>query len=214
MCILRYYKKGIKYVRGKGVSMHDQRSDFSHLDDEVLCQMVCQGSDPAFEEISRRYSGLIRWVSREFSYPGFDSGDFMQLGLMGLFSACKNFSKDFGISFRNFAVMCIKRRFLSLVRSLTAQKNVPADAVVSIEDSELVVQDYDLSAMVSDKESDADFFRIIKKRLSVLELSVLSGYIKGMTYREIARNTGVDEKCVDNALQRVRKKLLNRYLSR
>ncbi|MBE6793549.1 MAG: sigma-70 family RNA polymerase sigma factor [Ruminococcaceae bacterium] len=194
--------------------MHDQRSDFSLFDDETLCQMVCQGSDPAFEEISRRYSGLIRMIAKEFSYPGFDSGDFMQVGLMGLFGACKNYRNSFGISFRNFAVVCIKRRYYSLVRSLSAQKNIPADAMVSIDDSDLSSQSSDPGVMVSDKESDVAFFALVKKRLSDLEFCVLQGYLQGASYKRIAENLGVDEKCVDNALSRVRKKLLNRYLSR
>ena len=65
------------------------KGQLSKLDDTALCALVCGGNEPAFEEITRRYKGLIRLISKDYSYPGFDSSDFMQLGLLGLYSACK-----------------------------------------------------------------------------------------------------------------------------
>lgn len=182
--------------------------ELSLLEDEVLCAMVAEGSDPAFEEITLRYKGLISSIANEYSYPGFDRGDFMQVGLMGLYSACKSFEAQRGVSFKNFAAICIKRRFVSLVRSLSSQKAIPKDATVSVEDSELYSAGINPESYVAEKESDAEFFALVKSRLSYMELCVLKGYVNGMSYKAIADATGLDTKAVDNALQRVRKKLL------
>ncbi len=184
------------------------KAPLSELDDEALCSLVVGGSDIAFEEITKRYRGLISSIAAGFTYPGFDSGDFMQIGLLGLFKACKTYKPEHSISFKNFAALCIKRRFISLVRSSSAMKSVPADATISIEDNSAILGGYNPESMIADKESDSEFFSLIKSRLSAMELSVLKGYVSGMSYKDIAANLGLDSKAVDNALQRVRKKLM------
>ncbi len=186
----------------------DFETRLSELDDSALCALVNQKSQPAFEEITKRYKGLIRSISKEYSYPGFDSGDFMQLGLMGLYSACKTYKNHSTISFKNFAAVCIRRRYISLVRSLSNRKAIPKDAVVPFENYDTYSQALNPEALLLDKESDKSFFELIKKRLSYMELCTLKGYAKGMSYAEIAKSTGLSTKAVDNALQRVRKKLI------
>lgn len=181
---------------------------FSELDDSSLCALVCSGDELAFEEITRRYKGLICTIAKEYSYPGFDSSDFMQLGLMGLYGACKTYKTDHNISFKNFAALCIRRRYISLVRSLSSQKVIPRNALVSIEDKELYSKSTDPEAQLLDKESDESFYKLLKGKLSFMELCALKGYVNGMSYSEIAKATGLSTKAVDNALQRVRKKLI------
>lgn len=182
--------------------------NFASLSDSDLCTLVCKGNEPAFEEITKRYKGLIRTISKEYSYPGFDSADFMQLGLMGLYSACKSYSKEKEASFKNFAALCIRRRYISLVRSLSSQRVIPPSAVVSIDDSALKELSSDPEAVLLDKEADKSFLEFVRNRLSFMELCALKGYVNGMTYEQIAQSTGLDTKAVDNALQRVRKKLI------
>jgi len=188
--------------------LSDSNRQLTELDDSALCALVCGGNEPAFEEITHRYKGLIRLISKEYSYPGFDTNDFMQLGLIGLYSACKTYKSDSTISYKNFAAVCIRRRYISLVRSLSAQKAVPYDTVVSIEALEGYADATNPEALLLDKENDQLFYDFIKGRLSYMELCALKGYISGKSYSEIANNTGLDVKAVDNALQRVRKKLL------
>lgn len=183
-------------------------NSYSALDDASLCAMVTEGSEPAFEEITRRYKGLIYSISQDYSYPGFDSGDFMQLGLIGLFGACKNYRKDSDLSFKNFAAMCIRRRYISLTRTLSNRKAIPRKAVVSMEDVNPAEEALDPESLILDKESDKSFLEFVKDRLSFMELCALKGFVKGMSYKQIAESTGLDCKAVDNALQRVRKKLL------
>lgn len=184
------------------------KGQLSKLDDTALCALVCDGNEPAFEEITHRYKGLIRLISKDYSYPGFDSSDFMQLGLLGLYSACKTYKSESALSFKNFAAVCIRRRYISLVRSLLNQKSIPADALVSIDH----VQNLDAAstpeALLLDKENDRLFYELVKNKLSHMEMCALKGYIGGMSYSEIAESTGLSTKAVDNALQRVRKKLL------
>lgn len=189
--------------------MHTPADDsYSKADDARLCALVCQGNDSAFEEITHRYTGLIRAISEEYSYPGFDSNDFMQLGLMGLYGACKAFSPQKGLSFKNFAAVCIKRRYISLMRSLSKGSTVPNDALVSIEQADVESKYLSAESLVLDKESDRSYFEHIKSKLSTMELLVLKKYCSGMSYAEIAQSTGLDTKAVDNALQRIRKKLI------
>ncbi len=180
----------------------------TELDDTALCALVCGGNEPAFEEITRRYKGLIRLISKEYSYPGFDSGDFMQLGLMGLYNACKTYKSDSSLSFKNFAAVCIRRRYISLVRSLLNQKSIPTASVVSIDEVESFGSAANPEDLLLDKENDRHFYELVKGRLSHMEMCALKGYVSGLTYSEIAESTGLDVKAVDNALQRVRKKLL------
>lgn len=187
---------------------HSFEGQFSQLDDSSLCALVCGGNELAFEEITRRYKGLIRSISKEYSYPCFDSNDFMQLGLMGLYSACKTYKADAGISFKNFAAVCIRRRYISLVRSLSSRKVIPADALISIENADTYSEAINPESLIEDRESDGSFYNLIKGRLSHMELCALKGFISGKSYSEIAESTGLDTKAVDNALQRVRKKLL------
>ena len=183
-------------------------NSLSLLDDASLCSLVSDGYEPAFEEITHRYKGLIHLISKEYSYPGFDVNDFMQLGLMGLYSACKTYRPDGSISFKNFAALCIRRRYISLVRSLWNQKSIPADSLVPLEVLEESAGTQSPEDLILDKETDSQFLNLVKNRLSHMELCTLKGYISGMSYSEIAKSTGLDIKAVDNALQRVRKKLL------
>lgn len=190
------------------MAFKDLRAQIPALSDSELCALVCQGSDPAFEEITHRYKGLIRLIAKEYSYPGFDVGDFMQLGLLGLYNACKKYKPESGVSFKNFAAICIKRRYISLVRSLNASKAIPTDAITPADDITLYSDNSDPEALVDIKESNADFLSMVRNRLSLMEQSVLRGYVNGMSYAQIAKATGIDTKAVDNALQRVRKKLI------
>lgn len=190
------------------MAFKDLRAQIPALSDSELCALVCRGSDPAFEEITHRYKGLIRLIAKEYSYPGFDVGDFMQLGLLGLYNACKKYKPESGVSFKNFAAICIKRRYISLVRSLNASKAIPTDAITPADDITLYSDNSDPEALVDIKETNADFLSMVRNRLSLMEQSVLRGYVNGMSYAQIAKATGIDTKAVDNALQRVRKKLI------
>ena len=205
---LRYYRSGIKYIRGEKVAFKDLRAQITALSDVELCALVCQGSDPAFEEITHRYKGLIRLIAKEYSYPGFDVGDFMQLGLLGLYNACRKYKPESGVSFKNFAATCIKRRYISLVRSLSSSKVIPSNAITTMDDVPIYSENTDPEALMDTKESNAEFLSLVRSRLSFMEQSVLRGYVNGMSYAQIAKATGIDTKAVDNALQRVRKKLI------
>ena len=183
----------------------DSNLNLSQQSDSCLCSMVANNSNAAFEEITRRYQGLIYVIAKDFSYPGFDSNDFFQLGLMGLYSACKTYNANGKVSFKNYAALCIKRRYTSLVRSLLSKKSVPADAVVSVDESDSDIQNPEY--LLLNRENDEEFFKSVRVKLSYMEFAVMKEYVTGKTYKEIAEKLGLSFKAVDNALVRIRKKL-------
>ncbi len=183
--------------------------DLAKLSDSQLCTMVRNGSDVAFEEITRRYQGLIGTISKSYSASGFDQSDFMQEGLMALLSACKNYTAgDKKASFRNYAAVCISNRFLSVLRSVSTKSAIPHTAVVPIE--EMDISDCNRNNpenLLVEQESSRDFHNLIRDILSPLELNVLDCYLKGMSYTQISQKLGTSQKSVDNALQRIRRKI-------
>ncbi len=183
--------------------------DFAAFSDSELCEKVREGSEAAFEEISRRYLGLIGTISKSYSASGFDHSDFMQEGLMALLSACKNYSTgEKKASFRNYAAVCISNRFLSVLRSVSTKSAIPRDAVVPIE--EMDISDGNRNNpenLLVQQESSRDFHNLIRDILSPLELDVLGCYLKGMSYTQISHNLCISTKSVDNALQRIRRKI-------
>lgn len=186
-------------------------SNGQELSDLVLIQRVCSGDNEAFQLLSRRYSGLIITVAKKYYAVGLDRNDFFQEGLMGLLSACKCYSEDRDISFRNYAALCINRRFSSIVKRDKNKGAIPADSVVPID--ELEISDNNArnpETLVLQKEQDEDFWHFLKSSLSPLELDVLKLYLEGNSYEYIAQKLSVSQKSVDNALQRIRRKIASR----
>lgn len=190
---------------------HKKYADLASLTDSALAQEVKGGSEAAFEEMTARYRGLISLIAGRYSAAGFDHADFMQEGLMALLSACKSYdNRENKASFKNFAGVCISNRFLSVIRSSGAKSVIPFDKIVPIEDLEL--SDSNKSnpeTLIIEQENSRDFARLIKDRLSPLEIKVLKLYLDGKPYGEIAKLLDVSSKSVDNALQRIRRKLKN-----
>lgn len=177
--------------------------------DAVLVQEIKEGSNLAFEEITRRYQGLIGSISTRYCATGFDRADFMQEGLMALHNACKAYDPHkSSMSFRNFAAVCIGNRFLSVIRKDSAKGTIPKDAIVSIDDIELWDNNsHNPELMIEQQESAEDLNKMLRDILSRLESDVLRMYLQGMQYAQIAKKLGVSVKAVDNALQRIRKKV-------
>lgn len=188
---------------------HRIYTDLTALDDSLLAQEVRNGSEAAFEEMTVRYRGLISLIADRYSAAGFDHADFMQEGLLALLSACKSYdNRDNRASFRNFAGVCISNRFLSVIRSANTKSAIPFDRLVPIENLE--ISDSNKSnpeTLIIEQESSRDLARLIKDKLSPLEMRVLKLYLGGNPYQEIAKQLNVSSKSVDNALQRIRHKL-------
>ncbi len=176
--------------------------------DVALAERVRGGDNEAFSLLSERYKGLIASIAAKYSAYGFDKGDFLQEGLLGLLWACKYFSPDKSSSFKNFAALCINRRYLSMVRKANAKRTIPSDQIVPIE--ELEISDHNSlnpETLFLEREQALDFEKRLNDTLSPLELDVLKRYLSGMSYQDIAQELDVSAKSVDNALQRIKKKL-------
>ncbi|MBQ2944374.1 MAG: sigma-70 family RNA polymerase sigma factor [Ruminococcus sp.] len=176
--------------------------------DTELAQLVKAGSQPAFEEIARRYKGLIGYFAKQYSATGTEPADFMQEGLLALHSACKTYDESKKASFRNYAGVCINNRFMSLIRSLRTKSTIPRESIVSFEDID--PSDRNLGNpenLILEQESSKNLIALIQDKLSPLEIKVLKSYLQGLSYVQIADNLAVSAKAVDNAMQRIRRKI-------
>lgn len=185
------------------------QQDIRAYSDSVLAQKVKDSSDAAFEEITRRYQGLIGSIAGRYSAAGFDHADFMQEGLLALLSACKSFDQsEEKASFRNYAAVCISNRFMSVIRSTHSKSTIPENIIVPFEEIELSDNNsLNPETLIMEQESTKDLLENIRNSLSPLEMDVLRNYLCGMHYTEIAEKLGITPKSVDNALQRIRKKI-------
>ena len=181
---------------------------FEDFSDVQLAGFVKTGSERAFEEITERYKGLVFYFAKQFCNTEFDLCDFTQEGLMALLSACKSYDEDRGSSFKNYVSLCIKNRLISIVNKNKLKGAIPEDSIVSIDDIEL--SDKNLNNpenLYVSRERLEDVLSQMKNSLSQKEIKVFYLYLKGLNYEEISKSIGLTKKSVDNALQRVKKKL-------
>ncbi len=191
--------------------------DFTELNDLQLQELAVTGNREAEELLAERYMQLVRVCARPLFLAGGESEDLIQEGMFGLLSAIRQFKPDCGTSFRTFAELCIRKRLYSAVRSASRLKHIPLNDGMSFEQlSE--GSDLRLSAvpaqqsstpeeLVLARESKEELYRALSDRLSRMEKQVLSLYLDGFHYQDIAQRLNKDVKAVDNAVQRIRRKL-------
>ena len=200
----------------------------AELDDHYLIALAKQGRPDAYDMIVRRYYGFVRLKASSYFLLGGDSEDLIQEGLVGLYKAIRDFRTDRESSFRNFAELCITRQIITAVKTASRNKHAPLNQYVSFaqtpaaagdaettleevlpgpisdEPSERVIASEELSALVS----------CLGSVLSELESNVLSLYLDGHSYELIGEKLECDTKTVDNALQRVKRKVAAHITSR
>ena len=184
-------------------------------DDATLIRLIktdCDSKDQAFELMCSRYLNLISTIASKYRYcdKGYELSDFMQEGHIGLLSACKTFESDAGMSFKNYAMLCVENRFRSIYRHSLNKTQVPTGNIVPIDESVNVLEDINAMSMqelLESKEYIKSVYSKIELVLSDLEKKVLSLYLAGYSYKQSATALCVSEKAVDNALCRIRKKL-------
>lgn len=184
----------------------------NNCDDPVLVYRIKNNDDEAFELMCARYMGLISGIASKYRYcaHGYELSDFVQEGLIGLLSACKSFSEDGGMTFKNYALLCIENRYRSILRHQNSKGQVPSAQLVPIDDSVNALEDHNAISMqelFESKEYIRSVFSKIENVLSDLEKKVLSLYLSGYSYKQSATALFISEKAVDNALCRIRKKL-------
>lgn len=203
-----YYINAVYYLRGGAMSEKNKERNLLELTDSQLADLVKQGNDNAFEEITRRYKGLVSKLAFQYCTAEYDVCDFTQEGLLGLLSACKTFNGGDGSSFKNYAALCIKRRFISIIRKSKSKSAIPNENIISLDDVELCDKSLaNPEELVVSKERLENLLIQMKSNLSQKEISVVYFYLQGLSYNKIAEKTGLSKKSVDNTLQRIKKKL-------
>jgi RNA polymerase sporulation-specific sigma factor len=183
--------------------------------------MAKQGDPVAYDQIVRRYYGFVRLKASSYFLAGGDSDDLLQEGLVGLFKAVRDFRTDRESSFRNFAELCITRQIITAVKTATRNKHVPLNQYVSFSTSPAASGESDatldellpgptahdpVNVAISSEELRS-LIGCLSEALSELESRVLSLYLDGRSYEEIGGRIDCDTKTVDNALQRVKRKV-------
>ena len=191
------------------------------LDDVYLIALAKQGKPDAMDRIVRRYYGFVRLKASSYFLIGGDSDDLIQEGLVGLYKAVRDFRTDRESSFRNFAELCITRQIITAVKTATRNKHTPLNQYVSFSqtpaasgESEPTLDEvlpgstvHDPVNQVISSEELKSLVSCLTSALSELESSVLALYLDGHSYEDVAERLECDTKTVDNALQRVKRKV-------
>lgn len=196
------------------------------MQDEEVVECAREGDIEAQEYLINKYRNFVRAKARSYFLIGADREDIIQEGMIGLYKAIRDFRLDKLSSFRAFAELCITRQIITAIKTATRQKHIPLNSYVSLnkpiydEDSDRTLLDVVSGARLTDPEeliiSREEFDHIegkIGELLSVLEWKVLLSYLDGKSYQEIAEDLKRHVKSIDNALQRVKRKL-ERYLEK
>ena len=196
-----------------------EKTDLSVLSDEELVKLSQSGNHMALEEIVNRYLNLIRSRAGSYFIPGAEKDDIIQEGMIGLYKAIMEFDETKATYFRSFAAACIRNNIITAVKTAARKKNSPLNSYISLtkgnydDGSETLLdimalgEESDPETIVIDREDADGIEYTISKALSKLELQVLLEYLSGGSYNEIAKKLGRDVKAVDNAIQRIKKKL-------
>jgi len=179
-----------------------------------LAQRAAKGDTEAEETLVSEYVRLVRACARPYFLAGGDSEDLIQEGMLGLLSAVRTFDSDKGVKFSTYAQYCVRRRIYSAIRSASAYKHTPLNSYISLESQQLdessISGDYflrDPEDSVIARESVGEVEKLLYGALSRFESGVLELYLEGMSYKDMAVRLGKSSKSVDNAVQRIRRKL-------
>ena len=177
--------------------------------DESLVERAQAGDKQATEELLSRYAGLVRGRARGFFLVGGETEDLIQEGMIGLYRAVSEYrvDREGGMSFKNFAYLCVSRRIIDAVKASARKKNVPLNNYVSLFQSEWEMPVSSPEDEVIRGEDRREFLQKMSKELSDFESRVTVMYMDGLSCAEICEATGKEEKSVDNAIQRSKKKL-------
>ena len=198
----------------------DSNSAYAQLADEAVVDLCHEGDQMAEEYLLNKYKNFVRSKARSYFLIGADHEDIVQEGMIGLYKSIRDFKPDKLSSFRAFAELCITRQIITAIKTATRQKHIPLNSYVSLnkplydEESDRTLLDVIVEGRAANPEeliiSQEDLHNInsrINEVLSGLEQEVLQEYLDGKSYQEIADNLGRHVKSIDNALQRVKRKL-------
>ena len=198
------------------------------VEDMRLVLKARNGDSRAMDTLIRKYHGFVRLKASSYFLAGGDSDDLIQEGLVGLYKAVRDFRSDKETSFRSFAELCITRQIITAIKTATRYKHAALNSYVSFSQSPAGQEDGDVTVgdalpgpgvndpaicVISTEELQSLVF-CLGTGLSPLESSSLRLYLEGLSYEEMAEELGVDTKTIDNALQRVKRKVLQHQKGR
>ena len=193
---------------------------YGQMKDEIVVELAKEGDSLALDHLMIKYKNFVRAKSRSYFLIGADSEDIVQEGMIGLYKSIRDFKGDKLSSFRAFAELCITRQIITAIKTATRQKHIPLNSYVSLnkpiydEESDRTMLDLIVGAKITNPEEliiSREQLKSIEGKignvLSSLEKDVLTLYVEGRAYQEMAEELDRHVKSVDNALQRVKRKL-------
>ncbi|WP_042145357.1 RNA polymerase sporulation sigma factor SigH [Paucisalibacillus sp. EB02] len=190
------------------------------LDDDDILELVHQGDNQALDYLIHKYKNFVRAKARTYFLIGADKEDIIQEGMIGLYKAIRDYNEDKLTSFKAFAELCITRQIITAIKTATRQKHIPLNSYVSLdkpiydEESDRTLLDIiagsteiDPQELLVNQEKFGDMEIKLSELLSEFERGVLRLYLEGRTYQEISAELKRHVKSIDNALQRVKRKL-------
>lgn len=201
-----------------------QEYEYQELSDETLCDLAHSGDRNAEEILVSRYTRLVRQLARPFYLAGGDSDDLIQEGMIGLIYGVREYDSSRAAGFRTFAETCIRNRLYSAVRAAARDKHSPLNQSIPLEipffDSRTtssigtpLVSQTNPEDLIIGREDARDKLRGVRKQLSEFEAKILGYYLDGLTTKEMAEMVKRSPKSVDNAVQRVRRKIAQHLTS-
>ncbi len=188
--------------------------------DEEIVKLAKNGDEMATEFLINKYKNFVRVKAKSYFLVGADREDIIQEGMIGLYKSIRDFRADKLSSFRAFAELCITRQIITAIKTATRQKHIPLNSYISLnkpiydEDSDRTMLDILSGTKITDPEEvfishelSGDLRERIQENLSELESRVLMSYLEGKSYQEMAKELNRHVKSIDNALQRVKRKI-------
>lgn len=189
--------------------------------EEIVVEYAQNGEDKALDFLVSKYKNFVRSKARTYYLIGGDKEDIVQEGMIGLFKAIRDFNSEKNVSFTSFADMCIVRQIITAIKTASRQKHMPLNSYVSF--SKIISEEYGYSLLdvityalaenpeefIIGKEEMSYIEEKMQKALSEFEYGVFTLFLQGKQYLEIASELHKDAKAIDNALQRIKKKLHN-----
>ncbi len=203
-----------------------EQMELEHLTDEEIADLAKHGNVEALEYLINKYKNFVRAKARTYFLIGADREDIIQEGMIGLYKAIRDYRCDRQASFRAFAEICVTRQIITAIKTATRQKHIPLNSYISLnkpvfdEESERTLGEVVTTDKASNpedlfinQENLLDIESTMHRILSPLEQEVVALYLEGKSYVEIAQQLNRHVKSVDNALQRVKRKL-EQYLEK
>lgn len=188
------------------------------ISDEELIRQIRSGSDDAMGCLLERYRDMVRKEARKFFLAGGDEEDLIQEGMIGLFKAITSFEEGKNTSFSTFAYLCVQRQIYTTITAFNRKKHIPLNTSISLFERKDQGEEFALDEILETpegtpeelllrKEEIKDYYQMIDQRLSQFEKQVMYHYLNGENYTMIAKRLGRTDKSIDNAIQRIRKKI-------